>query len=595
MQKDFDILYSKENRIQEAFIETTYHCNIVCRHCYISEDPVSLSLTQLEKIFAELKEMGCVDLRLSGGEIFLRNDLFIILDRAIEMGFRITLMSNGILIRDEIIEKLKDYPIKKIKISLYSLQPEIHELITKASGSHEKTLNAIKKLHQAGIRVIVNTMIQRENASGLSELKEFAEEHGLGFQCDYKLFPRHDGDSVPLDYYVEKDELVQLFKTGIISEFGEVWYYQISFQQARQDVEQIINKYVEHGFCQRIDDKDSDHSQLGEKATVLPLRIEDLTIDYTGPMIKKAGFIITEHCNLRCRHCYVAPQGANRMKFEDWIRVAAELKEMGCNEIMIIGGEPFSVPWLVDLLEFLEEEGFVYYIDTNGTLITDEDIERLSRLRLLWYVDVSIYGLTEESYRKVTGREIHPDLVLTNLKKMQQAGISIRPKFVSMRSNMADLPLISAMGEKYGYKIQNKYIPHHARSDGDQAVLEENIPVEQVIDLVEKGYIYVSTQANPHKHCDMERCSIGSNGKVSMCEKTTGLIYGDVLSKSLQDIWKYREKVWQPTETNQKCLECQLQKYCTRCDGVSYTLTGCTSSDVPYLCEYAKHLADKFG
>lgn len=371
--------------------------------------------------------------------------------------------------------------------------------------------------------------------------------------------------------------------------------YQIPFQQARHDVEQVINKYIEHGFCQRIEENDSGHSQMGETATALPLRIEDLTVNYTGPMIKKAGLVITENCNLRCRHCYVAPQGANQMKFEDWVRVVDELKEMGCNEIMLIGGEPFSVPWLVDLLEYLESEEFVYYVDTNGTLITDDDIERLSRLRLLWYIDVSIYGLTEESYRKVTGREIHPDLVLTNLQKMQQAGITIYPKFVTMRSNLTDLPRIPEMGEKYGYQIHNKYVPHHARSDGDQAVLEENIPVEQVIDLVEKGYIHVSTQANPHKHCGLERCSINPDGKVSMCEKTTGLTYGNVLSKSLKDIWIDREQVWQPTKTHQKCLECQVQKYCTRCDGVSYTLTGCTSSEVPYLCEYARHLAEKFG
>lgn len=222
MQKEFDILYSTDNRIQEALIETTYHCNLVCRHCYISEEPAGLSLAQLEQIFTELKELGCVDLRLSGGEIFLRDDLFAILDRAVELGFRITLMSNGILINDEIIEKLKAYPIKKIKVSLYSLQPEIHKMITKAPGSYEKTLTAILKLHQSGIKVVVNTMIQKENASGLSKLKEFAEEHGLGFQCDYKLFPRHDGDREPLAYYVEKDALVNLFQTGIISEFGEI-------------------------------------------------------------------------------------------------------------------------------------------------------------------------------------------------------------------------------------------------------------------------------------------------------------------------------------------------------------------------------------
>ncbi len=96
---------------------------------------------------------------------------------------------------------------------------------------------------------------------------------------------------------------------------------------------------------------------------------------------------ITPKCNLRCTGCYAAAAGTldggctktrTPLEPEGWEAIVAEGRELGVFGYIIAGGEPFLYPHLLDLVEAFDDRLFVIF--TNGTAITDHDIQRLRRL-----------------------------------------------------------------------------------------------------------------------------------------------------------------------------------------------------------------------
>ena len=101
-----------EKRIPiNATIDVTHRCNNRCVHCYCSlpvndEKAISeeLSTEEIEKLFDELRDMGCLWLLITGGEPLLRPDFRDIYLSAKRHGFIITVFTNGTLIDEGIAD-----------------------------------------------------------------------------------------------------------------------------------------------------------------------------------------------------------------------------------------------------------------------------------------------------------------------------------------------------------------------------------------------------------------------------------------------------------------------------------------------------------
>lgn len=75
----------------------------------------------------QAKEQGMLYLLLTGGEPFLYPDFWMLYEELVKMGFVISINSNGSLIDEKIIEKLKKYPPARINITLYGASDETYE------------------------------------------------------------------------------------------------------------------------------------------------------------------------------------------------------------------------------------------------------------------------------------------------------------------------------------------------------------------------------------------------------------------------------------------------------------------------------------
>ena len=216
MRGQYHSLYVQHDRIETILLEITHQCNLRCRHCYLDHYTGNLHIDDLRKLLIDLKEFGTTDLTISGGEIFLHDDIFAIFQMGIDLGFSVSFITNGTLLTQAKLDSLRDLPIKTAKLSLYAMEPELHDLITGFAGSFAKTTFAIESLVAMGKDVIISTVVQKDTADQIPRIKEYATQLGCNFECDYKIYPRRSGDTVPLQYFVGEDDLAALFKSKIV-------------------------------------------------------------------------------------------------------------------------------------------------------------------------------------------------------------------------------------------------------------------------------------------------------------------------------------------------------------------------------------------
>ena len=193
--------------------EITYRCNLKCAHCYQTgpSKEEELGTDKICSILDELAAMNCLYITFSGGEIFLRKDFFDIANYAKSQGFALRLFTNGTLIDEKIADQIKDLNPLTVEISLYGVNPAIHEKITQVKGSHQRTVNALKLLCERNINTVVKSTVMKDNVQEFDRLKEFSKNLGMGFVFTFTVIPKIDGSKEVIKLRLKYDELKEVF------------------------------------------------------------------------------------------------------------------------------------------------------------------------------------------------------------------------------------------------------------------------------------------------------------------------------------------------------------------------------------------------
>ena len=141
---------------------------------------------------------GTFFLTFSGGEVCLRPDLFSILEYARSHKFAISLMTTGThgLQKDE-LRFLKDLGLNGLIMSLFSLDPGVHDRITGVNGSWEQLQRTITTGKALGVPVVLTCIALSLNSGGIPEVKRFAAQEEIPLRLDGSLTPRWDGRPHP--------------------------------------------------------------------------------------------------------------------------------------------------------------------------------------------------------------------------------------------------------------------------------------------------------------------------------------------------------------------------------------------------------------
>jgi len=115
---------------------------------------------------------GTSCLSFTGGEVLMSGKTLELISYAARLGLDTLLNSNGYLIDEDKAKQIHSSGLKKINISLDSLNEEKHDSIRGTPGSYKRVMNAIEYLHKhaKNLEVQINTVIMDSNLDDIIAL-----------------------------------------------------------------------------------------------------------------------------------------------------------------------------------------------------------------------------------------------------------------------------------------------------------------------------------------------------------------------------------------------------------------------------------------
>lgn len=186
--------------------ELTPRCNLRCKMCYVRLDrdgicSIGKELTAKEwiSLAEEALKAGMLNLLLTGGEPLLRPDFPEIYSALSQMGFVITLYTNGTLISPELLKLLKKYPPTATSVTLYGASPDTYEKICGSADAFTKALSGLEQLSQVPTQLDVSTTLIRDNLSELDEIRAIAHRFTNQFSINTMILKSIRGAKADVD------------------------------------------------------------------------------------------------------------------------------------------------------------------------------------------------------------------------------------------------------------------------------------------------------------------------------------------------------------------------------------------------------------
>lgn len=199
-------------------------CNFSCRHCFMSAPHAKHGVPTREELLDvvdQLAECGVLSVGITGGEPLMRDDFLDIVDALVQHGIHVkTIYTNGWLVDAALLDALEARGVRpSFQLSYDGVG--YHDWLRGVPGAEERTVEAIKLLHERGYGIAVSACFHRENAHTLRETVNYLASLG-----------------------------VQSLKGGAMMSLGEwakpeVARLQLSDQEAHELFERYIPEYFE--------------------------------------------------------------------------------------------------------------------------------------------------------------------------------------------------------------------------------------------------------------------------------------------------------------------------------------------------------------
>jgi radical SAM protein with 4Fe4S-binding SPASM domain len=281
---------------------------------------------------------------------------------------------------------------------------------------------------------------------------------------------------------------------------------------------------------------------------------------------------LTHHCNFRCGHCYIPDFGApDRLPTRRVLSLLEELAGMGTLVLALSGGELFLRRDWLPIAQRARELDFDLHLFSNGSLIGDEEAERIAELDAT--AQVSLYSLEEQVFDSFVRRPGALAQVIAGIGRLRARGVRTILKVPLMTFNFREADRIAAWGAERGCEVRTSpFIT--AKKDGDRAPLAYRVPQPEL----------AKELGGPVLGCfDLDRvldpeaplCAAGSryacitpSGDVMACNILPGAD-ASVRQRSFRDVWESSPWLGRIRALRRndlpECSGCAKFSYCGRC------------------------------
>jgi mycofactocin radical SAM maturase len=299
---------------------------------------------------------------------------------------------------------------------------------------------------------------------------------------------------------------------------------------------------------------------------------------------------VTLACNLRCRHCLSssAEHAVNELSTAEALALVEQLHQEGVFQINFGGGEPFMRPDFMQILDACHERGMMTCISTNGTLLTRELVEQLSRTSMV-AIQVSLDGAKKETCEAIRGKDTY-ETALRALELLNQSPIPTSINTVLTTDNADEIQDMQKLADRLGVTLRiSRFRPSGRGADNWEelrptpaqllafsAWLAEN-------ENIRTGDSFFSLTSQERQGLGLNLCGAA---KLTCCVSPDGMVYpcaflqsdrfeaGDLRRNSFKEIWDHSEifKSFRGLRIH-SCEDCQRFDQCHGgCPAVAYHL-----------------------
>lgn len=186
---------------QYGTLRLGYRCNQDCWFCWQDRSGPMPPLGRFEAWLDELAALGVTSINFTGGEVTTVPTLPALIDRAAHHhGLMVSIQSNAVkLSRADYLATLVDSGLKAVMVSLHSADAAVSDAMTRAPGTHRRTVEGIRAALNQGLYVSITCVVEAANVEDLPAHADFVIGELQAASSDNRI--RRVTYAHPTDYF----------------------------------------------------------------------------------------------------------------------------------------------------------------------------------------------------------------------------------------------------------------------------------------------------------------------------------------------------------------------------------------------------------
>ncbi|MFH1354801.1 MAG: radical SAM protein [Candidatus Omnitrophota bacterium] len=337
------------------------------------------------------------------------------------------------------------------------------------------------------------------------------------------------------------------------------------------------------------------------------------------PLLCRLDMELTERCNNNCIHCCInLPADDLKAKERELAgekikNILEEAVSLDCMSVRFTGGEPLLREDFQDLYLFARKKGLKVLIFTNATLITPQIIDLFSRVPPLEKIEVTVYGMKQDSYETVTRIPGSFEAAWRGINLLMEKKIPFVVKGALLPCNKDEIDGFESWAKKIpwmdgkppGYSM---FLDLRCRRDGNK-----NESIKKLRVTPQEGLEVLTRKKNSYIKGMKEFCSkfmyppgenifscgagcvgcVDAYGNFQAClmlrhpDTVYDLKKGSLNNALTNFLPKLRGIKSSNVDYLNRCARCFLKGLCEQCPAKSWMEHGTLDTPVEYLCEVA--------